>query len=130
MSSLGKGLAKAGIRGAQKHIFLCLGPDCCKLRTGELTWEYVKKRLKESRVPVMRTKAGCFRICTRGPLLVVYPDGIWYAEVTPNRFERILQQHLIGGEPVREWVIAENALCPAVNLPTRGSHGSKSARKD
>ena len=105
-----KGLEKAGIRGARKHLFICIGPDCCKTRQGELLWEYVKQRIKETGLRVMRTKAGCFRICAGGPWMVVYPDGIWYGNVTPNRFERILQEHLIGGEPVREWVVAENRL--------------------
>ena len=76
---------------------------------------YVKRRVKETRIRVMRTKAECFRICTEGPLLVVYPDGTWYSRVTPAKFERILQQHLLGGEPVQEWIFARNPLagtCP------------------
>jgi (2Fe-2S) ferredoxin len=110
--SLRKGLEKAAIDGARKHLFLCIGPDCVKPRIGELTWEYVKQRTKECPIPVMRTKAACFRICTDGPWLVIYPDGIWYSNVTPNRFERILQQHIIGGVPVTEWIVAHNALSP------------------
>ena len=107
---LHKGLAKAGIRGAQKHLFICIGPDCCHKREGEITWDYIKRRVKETGLRVMRTKAACFRICTQGPWMVVYPDGIWYSHVTPARFERILQEHLIGGHPVREWIVARNAL--------------------
>ena len=104
------GLEKAAIRGARKHLFICLGPDCCKSREGGLLWDFVKKRVKETGVRAMRTKAACFRICTGGPWLVVYPDGIWYGSVSPHRFERILQEHIIAGHPVREWIAARNAL--------------------
>ena len=104
------GIAKAGIAGAQRHIFLCIGPDCCATSEGEALWEHVKKRVHESGVRVMRTKAACFRICTGGPWMVIYPDGIWYGNMTPGRFDRILQEHILCGNPVREWIVAENAL--------------------
>lgn len=107
------GLAKAGVATAQRHIFLCLGPDCCAPADGERTWETIKRRIRETGIPVMRTKAACFRICAGGPWLVVYPDGIWYGEVSPDRFERVLQEHLIEGNPVREWIVATNSLAGA-----------------
>jgi (2Fe-2S) ferredoxin len=109
---LHEGLRKAGVRTAERHLFFCIGPDCCKSREGEQLWDFVKRRVKESGLRVMRTKAGCFRVCVDGPWLVVYPEGIWYSKVTPVRFERILREHLIDGVPVREWVVAANALKP------------------
>ena len=109
-NDLEKGLRKAGIKGARKHLFICIGPDCCETRDGEALWEFIKQRVKETGVKVMRTKAACFRICTGGPWLVVYPDGIWYGRVTPRRFERILQEHIISGVPIQEWIVIRNNL--------------------
>ena len=105
---LASGLAKAGVTGAQRHLFFCLGPDCCASAAGEALWEFAKRRIRELALPVMRTKAACFRVCAGGPILVVYPEGIWYAGVTPERLERILCQHIRDGEPVREWIVAQN----------------------
>ncbi len=110
--SIQAGLAKAGVADARRHLFVCIGPDCCHSRDGEALWEFIKMRVKETGLRVMRTKAACFRICAGGPWLVVYPDGTWYGAVTPARFERILRQHLLGGEPVREWLVAQNSLAP------------------
>ncbi|HLS27765.1 MAG TPA: hypothetical protein VK041_03890 [Opitutales bacterium] len=110
MSKLEKGLATAGVREASRHLFFCIGPKCCRSSEGEELWKIVKKRVRELGLNVMRTKAGCFRICTEGPWMVVYPDGIWYSRITPDRLERILQEHLIEGKPVTEWIVAENKL--------------------
>ena len=99
-----EGLAAAGIEGAERHLFLCLGPDCAPMIEGQATWDYLKRRCSELNLPVMRTKAGCLRICTGGPWLLVYPEGIWYGQVTPERCERILQEHVLKGKPVAEWV--------------------------
>lgn len=107
---LSAGLKKAAIAGAQRHIFLCMGPDCCVPDDAQVVWEYVKQRVKETGLAAMRTKAQCLRICTGGPWLVVYPEGVWYGAMTTERFERILREHLLGGVPVEEWVVARNAL--------------------
>ena len=109
---IASGLKKAGVKGARHHLFLCLGPECAPMKEGEKVWKYLKEEVGERGLDVMRTKAACVRICSGGPWLIVYPEGIWYGGVTVERCARILDEHLGQGRPVREWIAAENPLRP------------------
>lgn len=111
-NSVDEGFAAARVAGAGKHLFLCLGPDCAPSEEGQAVWNYLKQRCAELNLPVMRTKAGCFRICVGGPWLLIYPEGTWYGKMTPERCERILQEHVLNGAPVREWIMQKQPLGP------------------
>ncbi|MEZ0299739.1 MAG: ferredoxin [Candidatus Methylacidiphilales bacterium] len=123
---MASGLRKAGVHAAARHLFLCLGPECCPMREGERVWDHLKRRCKDLSVPVMRTRAGCFRVCEDGPLLLIYPEGTWYSRVTIPRLERILAQHVERGIPITEWAVATNGLGRCAAL----SHASTAAPRD
>ncbi|MCS6813474.1 MAG: ferredoxin [Cyanobacteria bacterium] len=125
----------------QRHIFICADqtvPKCCDKELSLQAWNYLKQRLKDLELDrptlpplvetetttqpeprcIFRTKANCLRVCQQGPIVVVYPDGIWYHSATPEVLEQIIQQHLLNNQPVDDYIFLKRPL-PAQSTSDR-----------
>jgi (2Fe-2S) ferredoxin len=118
-----------GINQIVRHIFLCADQTlakCCSKEASLEAWDYLKKRLKQLKLDqptdnkpslIFRTKANCLRVCTNGPIMVIYPDGVWYRNTTPEVIERIIREHLIGNKVVEEYAFVIHPLPEIFSLP-------------
>jgi (2Fe-2S) ferredoxin len=100
-----------------RHVFLCVGPDCCATDLGTAAWKKLKDELKARKLSLSdgpsacyRSKVQCLRICKGGPILVVYPEGYWYYGMTEDRIDRFIDDQIVLGKPIEEWIFARNPI--------------------
>jgi (2Fe-2S) ferredoxin len=103
---------KIHLKSFKKHIFLCADqsqPKCCSKEDSLIVWEHLKKRLDELGLSkqggIFRSKANCLRACMQGPIAVIYPEAVWYHSVTCDVIDRIIKEHIIGGNIVSDYQI-------------------------
>ena len=114
-TDLGSVAEKLCIGAYHRHVFLCVGGKCASEEVGQAAWTELKGQIKDHGLggganACYRSKVGCLRICCHGPTMVVYPEGTWYHGMTADRIPRFVQEHLVEGRPVAEWVFANNPL--------------------
>jgi (2Fe-2S) ferredoxin len=114
---------KLGFDRTERHILLCCDKGtakCASRKEMNRSWKYLKRRLKQlglsKRARVLATPAMCFDICADGPIAVVWPDGVWYGGCRPEVLDRIIDEHLVGGQIVDEYVLARVPACAAAAL--------------
>jgi (2Fe-2S) ferredoxin len=105
----------------QAHVFVCCNrrPDghkrgSCAARGSEALRDYMKARAKELGLPGVRVNmAGCLDRCEFGPVMVIYPEGIWYKVETKSDIDEVLETHLRQKGRVQRLMLTERHVPPA-----------------
>lgn len=97
------------MEGYAHHVLVCTGGFCSPDRRGRGLYSLLASLLQREDLlfgpnRVKRGETPCLGVCAGGPIVVVYPEGVWYAGVTPDLLERIVVEHLKAGRVVEEAV--------------------------
>ncbi len=105
---------KAGLT-PERHLLLCIGPNC-QPELAAQTWRCLGqqfKALENQGHQFHRTQVQCFSLCRSGPIALVYPEGTYYHDVTPDVCQRIVDEHLLKGTVVTDFAFAQIPLVPS-----------------
>lgn len=116
VASEGEKLAAA--TGYRKQVLVCGGTGCTSSGSKKVI-EKLEEELKNNNLDdVLVIKTGCFGLCSLGPIMIVYPEGSFYSQVTPNEIPEIVSTHLVpGGEPVKKYLYAETVHTDGSTIP-------------
>lgn len=93
----------------EKHILVCHGTGCTSSKSPEIIAKF-RKIIDEKKIENVRViQTGCFGLCAKGPIVIIRPENIFYAMVTPNDCDEIIQSHIIEGK------IVERLLCKDIS---------------
>ena len=102
-------VVKPKIGSYKRHLLVCTGPRCTEGGASQALFDSLGDKFKaaglhDGEMRVKRSRVSCFAACKGGPVMCVQPDGTWYYNVTPANMDRIIDQRLVGGQPVGELV--------------------------
>ena len=98
----------------QYHVFFCLnvrddGAQCCTDYGAEALFDHMKSAIKKLKLNakgrVRINRAGCFDRCSEGPVMVIYPQAIWYTFIDNDDIDEIIESHILNGKPVERLMI-------------------------
>ena len=97
---------KPPFQAYKKHILVCTGPRCAPESAPSL-YQGLKDKLKELKLHegpnrILKSQCHCFGICAGGPIVAVYPEGVWYHHVTPELMDKLIRENLAAGRSVDE----------------------------
>lgn len=111
-------LEKPKMMQYKRHLLVCVGSRCSQDGASQALFDSLGEKFKAAGIDggelrVKRSRTTCFATCKSGPILCVQPDGVWYYNVTPDNMDRIIQEHLVGGQPVEELIYHRGPSCDA-----------------
>lgn len=109
-------LEKPTMMSYARHMLVCVGPRCTEDGESQELFDSLGEKFKaagidKGKLRVKRTRTHCFATCKSGPVICIQPDGVWYYDVTEENLDRIIQEHLVEGNPVQGLIYHQGPDC-------------------